>query len=314
MPDKVGATMRDQQPRKHHYVPKFYLQGFSDTGKLQVFDRYHRRYQSKSPGGVAFERDYYTIDTLAEQDTAIIEEGYGKVETAAAPLISRLQQPCTLNAVERENLALFVAMQQARVPDTEKRIIEGTEKGYQAIARQMANITATDDRAFEASRRRFRQTTGEESQVTPADWASLATGERFRLKVTVPHDYVIKEMLELALEVASYIYRMDWTVLYTPSGRAFITSDNPFVITSPQDAPFGGIGLITSGSCLVLGDQPSETLAFGQASLKAIRFINSTVAINSDRYVIAHSRELLRRIVKTTAVDTFLTTERVSIS
>ncbi len=316
--------MTNQKPINHHYVPRFYLKGFVDgDGKLHVFDRYSKRYRYSAPKGVAYSPDYYTVDTIDEKDSPVVEEGYALVENAARPIIAKLQQPSALTEEERENLALFAAMQYQRVPDAEKRIQEATEKGFKAISQRMAEIIASNQQAYESTQQKPKQLTGEDSELTPEDWAGLANGEKFKIDVTVPHDCVVRQMLETALYVAPYLYQLDWTVLYAPNSRAFITSDSPFVLTGKPPLPWMGIGLITPGSrkyfplskttCLVMGDKPKPTLEFGEAASKQVRYINARVALNSDRFVMASSEPLLRRIVRITKVDSFLTEERVQV-
>ena len=48
-------------PRAHHYLPQFYLRGFSREDRLWVYDRYKNEYRNQTPKNIAVERDYYTV-------------------------------------------------------------------------------------------------------------------------------------------------------------------------------------------------------------------------------------------------------------
>jgi hypothetical protein len=51
--------------RKHHYVPQFYLKGFTPTGAdgeaLWVLDQHSGKQWQSTPPGIAFERDLYRV-------------------------------------------------------------------------------------------------------------------------------------------------------------------------------------------------------------------------------------------------------------
>ena len=52
--------------RNHHYVPRFYLRGFSDPNlqneQLHVIDKGNRRHFVTTPPNIASQRDFYRIN------------------------------------------------------------------------------------------------------------------------------------------------------------------------------------------------------------------------------------------------------------
>src|SRR5437764_8841530 len=75
------------QPVKHHYVPQFYLAGFTASGQrddiLHVLDKRLRRTWKARPRGVGFEEDFYSIDATApgaDGDDAVIEKKLSVLE------------------------------------------------------------------------------------------------------------------------------------------------------------------------------------------------------------------------------------------
>ncbi|MEX0616648.1 MAG: DUF4238 domain-containing protein [Candidatus Woykebacteria bacterium] len=312
------------KPKKHHYVSQFYLRGFLDSNsQLNIFDRYNKVFLKRTPGGIAYNENYYTVDTKQEKGSTILEETLGLVETKAKPVIDKLtQHGAVLTKEERENLGLFLALQQQRVPDSEKAKREMAEKTYKAVAQKFAHLLATNNEAFETTKKKVPKVKGS-PELTQEDWLGLATGEKFKLEIEVPHSFVVKQMFDLALEVAPLICQMNWKVLYASKSRAFTTSDNPFILSGSPWAPGRGVGLITprsrkffpltKGACLFMGDQPTATLEFASATSDGVRQINRLTALNSDRYIISHNQDLLKRIVKITKVDTFIKEERVQV-
>jgi hypothetical protein len=69
------------QPRKHHYVPQFYLAGFTDDGtlggSLHVTDRTRRKVWPSNPKNAAHQRDFHKIEGT---DPMIVEKLLGQCE------------------------------------------------------------------------------------------------------------------------------------------------------------------------------------------------------------------------------------------
>ena len=83
--------------RKHHFVPQSYLAGFTDDGKLTVFDLESRKTFRTTPRKVATKRDFNRIDVHGLPPDAV-EQALGDFEGRAISTIRRLQ--------EREGLSL----------------------------------------------------------------------------------------------------------------------------------------------------------------------------------------------------------------
>ena len=107
------------EPRQHHYVPRFYLRGFTDSaredGQLWVHDRkLDRRYPS-NPANVARERDFNRVD-LPEGDPNAVEAAFAALENRAAPIFA--ETGIRREVPTGEDLAVlmqFAALQLVRV-------------------------------------------------------------------------------------------------------------------------------------------------------------------------------------------------------
>lgn len=109
------------QPRKHHYVPKFYLAGFTASGTkddyLHVLDQTVPKQFRGKPSELAHQRDFYVIETDDEQERMAIEKMFCEIEGLAAPVIKEIARThCLPNINEQIKLLHFVSIMAMRVP------------------------------------------------------------------------------------------------------------------------------------------------------------------------------------------------------
>jgi hypothetical protein len=60
-----GSSRRTKEndPRKHHYVPVFYQRNFvNENGLLRVYDRKQKTYKELHPLVICFKRDFYAVE------------------------------------------------------------------------------------------------------------------------------------------------------------------------------------------------------------------------------------------------------------
>lgn len=84
---------KSNEPRRHHYVPKFLLEHFvDDGGMLHVFDKQHpeRGVFKSPPKNVFLERDFNTtLDSNRERDYRI-ENEFSQIEGLASQIITKV--------------------------------------------------------------------------------------------------------------------------------------------------------------------------------------------------------------------------------
>src|SRR5205085_7872581 len=114
------SSWRLSDPKRHHYVPAFYLSGFAQTrdrdGLLEVYDREKREFRTQTPDSVAFEKFYYATESVDGMRDLSTEKFFGELEGAAKPLIDKLEAKIAITVDERATLALFFALLHTRVP------------------------------------------------------------------------------------------------------------------------------------------------------------------------------------------------------
>lgn len=82
------------EPRKHHYIPEFYLKGWAnENGKIWRYDRPHLAVVNKHvfPSQVGYSRDLYTIPGVAPERAQKIEtEWFSRVDHSASKAREKL--------------------------------------------------------------------------------------------------------------------------------------------------------------------------------------------------------------------------------
>jgi hypothetical protein len=128
------------QPRKHHYVPKFHLAGFTQSGevddKLYVADKRQRRKWVSTPSNTARETDFYKIEGDGV-DPMEIEKAFAKMEGQCAAVLKEIVERPRIPTGEGFGVLMnFVAYAAARVPIKRATISASIDEATKAIMRR----------------------------------------------------------------------------------------------------------------------------------------------------------------------------------
>lgn len=119
-------------PKRHHYVPKFYLERFTDSaGFLWVFDKQTDRVFQSRPVNLAAQGWFYEASELqgTETDPIFLESQFAGLETEAANITACwLQQveigdSITIPEVNRDIMSLYIVTQLFRTAE-QRAILE----------------------------------------------------------------------------------------------------------------------------------------------------------------------------------------------
>src|SRR5689334_9721376 len=131
---------------KHHYVPAFYLRGFTDPAcpaayepYLWVVDLDDGIIGRRAPQNTAVLTDYYAAGEGENRHK--IEAYLSEIESQAAPAIARiLKGASTIDEQDKLALSTFAAFQVARVPGFRGRLEDFTT----GIFRQLGTLMLRD--------------------------------------------------------------------------------------------------------------------------------------------------------------------------
>lgn len=307
-------------PKRHHYLPKFYLERFCREELLWVYDREKNEYRQQAPINTALESQFYTAVGPDGKEHVEIEKFFSFIEGETKPIIEKIDQGGEISLKDKEMIATFVSFLKVRVPDFEKTIDEANEKLLKKVNQFMFS---TEEQAA-ALLKKVEGETGQSSSISPKDLVEFVKGDAYT--VGFQREFYLSLMMEMGYQAIFFLLNMDWLFLQTPDSSSFVTSDSPFVLIPPinhDPKGFFGIGLLSPGAkkviplskktCLVICDR-GERVVYGGVSRERVRKINLMIAHECDRFLIGRDRALLENLVGTTKIDQWKVEGRVDVS
>ena len=208
------------EPRKHHFVPQFYLKHFSpDRYSIWQIVKVKRSESQQSSYKTAIKdtaviRDYHALDFDGATDANAVEKELAKVEGQLADTMKRALESGVDHLQTREMLSFLVSLLLMRVP----RYKEFIEQSLRAIVR---------DTGLMMERK------GDFSRV-PKELQKLISFENLQIDI---HNWIcVAYMLKLACdpEVLGLLNAMHLSLWRTEGTAELLTSDNPVSIFRPD--------------------------------------------------------------------------------
>lgn len=220
---------------RHHYVPHFYLEEFTDPETTPGHEPYvwvrtpDHDWKKRAPVNVAEESGYYSFVDEQGVERQDIEEMFAQIESIAASIyrdpILR-ERPLTFQ--HRWEFATFIAILLGRIPVT----IEHFQEHMAEVARKMLAIVQEVHRdnpaKWEAYKQHLRQKAGVDLGDLPVDALDPA-----KYKITASRVAALGLTLASVGEIGYLIAQMGWEFLVSRSEGYFITSDYPVGVINP---------------------------------------------------------------------------------
>ncbi|MEU5934542.1 DUF4238 domain-containing protein [Micromonospora sp. NPDC047187] len=236
---------KDKLRRRHHIVPRFYLQRFADQrGLLRriVLPGDVRHSVSVTDATVA--KDFYLVEEEDGSRSDRVEQLLGDVETEAADafrtVVDRQVWPIPDDA--RLAIACWAAFQILR---TTVQRQSGAELADMLFKLQMGAGGKPQLRSMLHKNLNREPTEAEVEEL----WTKVSDFDSYAV---APHpNSQIKTMLDLMPTAAYTFYERGWTLIRWQR-KALATSDHPVVLVADPDRPqWSGVGLRTAGAILV---------------------------------------------------------------
>lgn len=297
-------------PKRHHYLPRFYLNGFTQDGNLFIYDRNKNEYRSQTPINTAVEKDFYSIiDDTGKKNTSI-ESLLADVETKANKVIDKLNDGNDVTFQERIDLSLFIALLIGRTPE-----FDATFKSLQDnLTRRMGKMLFHSVEQTQKILNMHRGTESESDSTTAKEMYDFVQSDKYDIEFGRVN--TLDVMLHLGESLAKYFCQMNWIVFHTPKGTSFITTDSPLVVIPPpysnENSFYRGVGIATPGTPKFISLTKSCALAMldrGQYTLhqnipqKSVREINLILIWQCYRFVVGRDEYLLRYLVAKSGID-----------
>jgi len=269
--------------KNQHYLPQFYLKGFTDPaapGQLQVLKKGHQHWMKRGTKNVASEEYLHSFKEENGEMNHDVEKTFSQVEGLWKPILdkilhgdrSRIVPELTLE--EEGGFAYFVMAMWHRVPSqVEHWNNQWSEVMNFALRIQQAHDPKLKDVDLDANK----------VQMNP-----LLT---------------LLSSMGAAMKLAVEIVPMEWRFVYTTPPHFFITSDHPVALVDPTKREHTyGTGLMHENAELTL-PLSREMCFFGGWKSHMPELLRSTRAVLpapdgfveqiNQRTVMAASREII---------------------
>jgi hypothetical protein len=219
------------QPRKHHYVPKFYLAGFTDNqiadGDLHIVDTSRLKTWVAKPKEAAHQRDFHEVEIGPETDPMAVEKILGQCEGKWSTVLRNVLEKLSLpNDDTFGDLMMFVAFMAVRVP---------------RIRETISNFLDEVRRKEEFARKWLEQQGHQVESATENDF------DKF------DQTWHVRQMIRMAIKLGPWLSLRQWN-LWIAEDQApdLICSDSPVVpiwaipISGPYSPGFGTPNTVVS--------------------------------------------------------------------
>jgi len=292
--------------RKHHYIPVFYLSGFTNDNRcIWVYDKETGNVFESKPEGIAYEKHYFSfIAPNGTRDSETIENLIMSLEAECSKVVRRILSCELLNEDEGITFAYFVALMMLRAPNFRRNIESATSE----LMKKISVFIASHKEGFESMIAKYERDTGNKIGIPSEELREWLLNPDKNYTIKTDPQYSLALALDFLKDFPKVFFGMKWAFLKATSDYKFLTGDNPLYYFDPTHNPrsFYGVGLFNKNIEVTL-PLSKDMCAFGswkhregyiQAKNQWIKNINRRTAIAALRFVFASERsETLKEFI-----------------
>lgn len=211
------------EPKRHHYVPRLFLERFAEDGLLFVRRRDGITFATGA-ANVAVDTGFYDPRLDDGSTSKVVEHVLADIEGLMANVFRAIDgfgEVPARGTPDREVFAVYLALQCTRTPEQRERVLFP-----ERLASYLAGRELTRDLVAEYLTVEHLRSTPRESEVQAAfDYATVALREPDVLTA----EFAMDMMLRSVEHLVPTLDELEWTVEHERKGR-LITSDTPLVI------------------------------------------------------------------------------------
>jgi len=292
VPENIQLKMTEA--KRHHYLPKSYLERFCENNDVFVYDRKMKEIRSQTPINTALQSQYYSsVNEKGEKNPEIETQLLSKIDGDGNIVIKKLLNHEQIDKFDIEKLSIFLGFMMHRTPYFE----DSYNSLSSHLLRQLLDPIFSNDKNIELIMDK------NENNFTAKEMADFHNENKGNLKITPHRNDSLKFMLERSLPFAEMFMQMDFNILYCSKELSVITSDNPvFTTTKINQETNNVIGKITlfplsHNHCLNLSEKKRNYINYVEIKQDNVDYINKEVALNSYRFIFGKSEKILKKIV-----------------
>jgi hypothetical protein len=218
------------RPKKQHYVPRFYLEHFTDgDGMVWTYDSQGNDVRPATPLNTAVETNFYSIMDDEGGHNDEIEHWLQGVEGKASELYPKVLRGEKLEGQGKADFSVFVSSLYTRSPAMITAYAEFT--GY--MAQHLNDFVLASRARFDAMMDRYDADKGIETTQKQRDETFAFARDKSRYIIQVDKKRGLRA-LGVTDRLTEIFYDMTWVVFESPH-QHLVTSDNPVIQVSPPD-------------------------------------------------------------------------------
>jgi hypothetical protein len=212
------------EPRKHHYLPQFYLRGFSGNGKqiFQIEKREARGYLCSIRDAAAI-RDYHNLDHDDAEDPYALEKRLSDIEDQLAKALAEVIRSGIVSDISHARLVEFVSLMRVRVPAFKQHI----EESLRQVVRSTGKILELKGKLPPPPKGLVNTFAGDGITISISNWKCL--------------EYMFG--LASDKEILRLLASMTPSILRAPQGKVLLTCDQPVAVFNPEADPANAYGI-----------------------------------------------------------------------
>ncbi|MNH81144.1 hypothetical protein D3C73_335050 [compost metagenome] len=302
--EKFASKPHLKGPKQQHYVPRFYLEGFTSDQALSVFDRVKGEIRHRQkPQNLATVGHLYTFEDNQDRKRFDFEALFCLVEDAAAPILNSLVQGESLSPKDRESFALFLGLAAVRTPAA---IADAKAAHAGLVKAQTLHRYGNENEVFEILKKKVGSGEDEASLRDQArKVAEMVRSDSYDVEVN--SQFALHRSLNVWHIVAEELFKRDWRILHVPGDElSFLTSDSPIVVQSRSSSlrhepigygsPHAQILFPLTSKCALVASGSLGRTGRSIITVEDLHRFNLTIAQDCHRYVMAGDADLVERI------------------
>jgi len=295
------ATKIPKEPKRHHTVPKVYLENFTDeNGQCWVL-KDTLKYFHNIPANILNRKDFNTITLKNGEKSYVIEKEYLRtLEGHFGTVVKKIIRHEELSLLEKEIMSCFVVSMLARTEN--RRLAMGDfleqlsdhEKAFQELndseKKQMSELSS------------FFSDEQKDRSVPMSDVLKIREDMSSHQAMSIPNT---------VNATYGYVYSMNWVFLVS-KGREFFTSDDPVSLFNAnlllKDGSYGvyhpGLAQkaievsfpITKNISLMATYDERPDMKYLPVNDEVVRALNERQTMYARQVVFSNEKDLLKRL------------------
>ncbi|PKN93083.1 MAG: hypothetical protein CVU44_11680 [Chloroflexi bacterium HGW-Chloroflexi-6] len=230
----------NQLKRNNHFVPQMYLKNWGDSSnhvwahRLLVPRNNFRQWEYQPIGGVAYQRDLYTVISNRQEDDTFERWIDAEFETPEQESLSKVINNKQLTNHDWHYLSLFLAAQDVRTPTN---YIESTERWTEKLPQLLDSALADTVRVLDEHYHEGKPLLQESSvtqffgkvvdvTITPNAIPEKDLGE-IHAEISIGRKLWIESQRHLLTNTAKVLPTHKWSIAEPAKGMSWFTSDHP---------------------------------------------------------------------------------------